>query len=243
MYNDLAYSDSGMDLETMGVAKNYYRWIYELFKPYLGNKIVEVGAGSGYFSKLLLESRPESLFLLEPSRPMYEILVEQVKQLNMSAQILTFNATFREINNQIKLIRQPDSIIYINVLEHISEDEAELRAIHQTLDIGGRVFIFVPALRWLYGDFDRRVGHCRRYIKPELEDKCRRAGFKILRTQYFDLIGIIPWWLIYCVLKSTRTGGKAAGIYDKFIVPLEKKLELIAPPVIGKNLILVGEKR
>jgi SAM-dependent methyltransferase len=231
-----------MDLETMGIAKNYYRWIYELFKPYLGSRIVEVGAGTGYFSKLLLDSKPESLFLIEPSQAMYEILTAQVKQLDISVRVDTYNATFREISKQIKSMQQPDSIIYINVMEHIPEDEAELSAVHQTLDKGGRVFIFVPALRWLYGDFDRRVGHCRRYTKPELEDKCRRAGFKILRANYFDLIGIIPWWLIYCVLKSTRTGGRAAGIYDRFVVPIEKKLELIAPPLIGKNLILVGEK-
>jgi SAM-dependent methyltransferase len=232
-----------MDVETMGLAKNYYRWIYELFSPYLGHRIVEVGAGTGYFSKLLLEGTPQSLFLVEPSQAMHEILSKEVRLLNSSAIIMTYNASFNEVNETIKSISQPDSIIYVNVMEHISDDEAELRAIYNTLDKGGRVFIFVPALPCLYGDFDRRVGHWRRYTKAELEDKCRRAGFKILRAKYFDLIGIIPWWLVYCVLKSTRTGGWAAGIYDRFVVPFQKRIESFAPPVVGKNLFLVAEKQ
>jgi predicted SAM-dependent methyltransferase len=142
---------------------------------------------------------------------------------------------------EIKTVRQPDSIIYVNVLEHISDDEAELRIIHETLSPGGRAFVFVPALSWLFGEFDRSIGHYRRYSKPELEQKCGRAGFRIVMSKYFDLIGVLPWWVKYRLLKSNRLEPRVVQLYDKF-VPLVSVTERFVTPPLGKNLILVAEK-
>ena len=63
----------GKDLESMSFAKNYHRWILEIFLPFLGKRIVEVGAGSGSFSELLLSHNPKSFSLVEPSK-MFQLL-------------------------------------------------------------------------------------------------------------------------------------------------------------------------
>lgn len=234
----------GTELEAMSGASNYHRWILEIFKPYLGAHLVEVGAGIGSFSDLVLNHHPcETLSLVEPSDSMYERLAAHVQQLDTSASVDTYHATFVEAADLIKTRHAPDSIIYVNVLEHIADDEGELDAVRLTLSECGRVFIFVPALQWLFGTFDERVGHVRRYSKSELEQKLRRSGFKIVRSAYFDFPGIGPWWLKYRLMKSVTMEPGAVKFYDRFIVPTVRRIESVITMPIGKNVIAIAEKR
>lgn len=227
----------------MSFAENYHRWILQTFVPYLGMRLVEVGAGTGSFSELLLEQPIESLTLVEPSGEMFKRLQERIESRGaIAARIKTFNTVFADVAAQIKSLQQPDSIIYVNVLEHIANDERELKLAHRTLPIGGRIFVFAPALRWLHGSFDKLIGHRRRYTLDELSEKCRRAGFKIVRANYFDVIGIAPWWIKYCLLKSERMEPAAVKFYDELVVPVAQKMESMIKPGIGKNIVLIGEK-
>lgn len=232
----------GRDLEAMAFAQKYHRWILETFKPHLGQRLVEVGAGAGSFSEMLLELPSESFSLVEPSKEMYALLASHVGGLQTGARIKTYNSIFSSVAEEIKTSQQPDSIIYVNVLEHIEDDEAELRMIHSTLEKGGRAFIFVPALRWLFGKFDESIGHFRRYTKRDLEEKCLRAGFKIISSRYFDVMGVAPWWLKYRLLRSSSMEPRAVELYDKYFVPLTKAAERRIKPPLGKNIILVAEK-
>jgi SAM-dependent methyltransferase len=235
-------SYEGNDLESMSFALNYHRWILELFAPYLGSRLVEVGAGTGSFSELILERKPESLTLVEPSRAMHAILDGRAREWATRADVETRNGVFAVVADEVCVRRRPDSIIYVNVLEHVHDDEAELRAVNRTLGRGGRVFIFVPAFKWLYGGFDRRVAHLRRYTRPELEMKCVAAGFKVLKSVYFDFPGIAPWWVKYCLLKSDEMEPGLVKLYDRCVVPFVKVAERIVPPPLGKNILLVAEK-
>ncbi len=228
----------------MSAALNYHRWILEIFKPYLGAHLVEVGAGIGSFSELILSQHVcKTLSLVEPSDSMYERLAAHVQQLDTSASVDTYHATFVDAADLIKTRHAPDSIIYVNVLEHIADDEGELDAVRRTLSECGRVFIFVPALKWLFGTLDVRVGHVRRYSKSELEEKLRRSGFKILRTTYFDFPGVAPWWFRYCLMKSDTLEPGAVRFYDRFIVPAVRRIESVVTMPIGKNVIAIAEKR
>lgn len=118
----------------------------------------------------------------------------------------------------------------------------ELQAVHQTLSARGRLFLFVPALSWLYGAFDARVGHLRRYTKNELEEKLKRAGFRIVLLSYFDLAGIAPWWIKYRLLRSADMKPGSVRFYDRFIVPAVSRIEARLRLPLGKNLIVVAEK-
>ena len=233
---------AGRDLEAMSFAVNYHHWILSVFRPYLGTRVVEVGAGTGSFSELLLGHPMESLSLVEPSAAMHRILQDRIAQLRPVVKIESYNSTFVEVAEQIKARQQPDSIIYVNVMEHIPDDGIELKAIWRTLARHGRAFIFVPALPWLYGNFDREVGHFRRYTKPEFEDKCRQLGFKILKSAYFDLAGVLPWWIQYRLLKASTLKPGAVKFYDKYVVPATRAIESAIKPPIGKNLLLIVEK-
>ena len=132
---------TGREMESMDFAVNYHRWILEIFRPFLGKRIVEVGAGTGAFSQMLMETNPESLTMLEPSANLFPLLVERMGSDR------ALQGTLREAS-----VSNPDSILYVNVLEHVENDEAELADAHSMLAPSGRVFIFVPANRWLMSD-------------------------------------------------------------------------------------------
>jgi len=222
----------------MSLAVNYHRWILEIFEPYLGRWIVEVGAGTGSFSELVSKHKPEALSLVEPSEEMHGMLNERVGRLDSPTQIETYNTVFAGVAERLKATQRPDSIIYVNVLEHILDDEAELATVHRTVrtvSSGGKVLIFVPALPWLYGKLDEHIGHHRRYTKSELEGKCRYAGFKIVECRYFNIAGIVPWWLKYRLFKSSTMEPLTVKTYDKYVVPASRAIELVIRPPIGKT--------
>ena len=236
MSESVAYS--GRELEAMAEAANYHRWILDVFKPYLGQHLVEVGAGLGSVSELIVGRHScQTLSLVEPSEVMYQTLVARARQMNNT------RTRVRALASQIKALQEPDSVLYINVLEHIEDDEAELRSVRQNLAEAGRVMIMAPALTWLYGRLDARIGHFRRYRKRELEEKLREAGFRILQSNYFDLPGIVPWWIKYRLLRSETMEPRMVRLYDRFIVPPVRRIEVRFPPPIGKNVIVIAEKR
>lgn len=224
----------------MAFAPNYHGWILDRFRPYLGRRVAEIGAGTGNFARLLLRERIDSLHLIEPSSAMFQHL-PAVAQREPLGRVTLHNALFLAVAQQLK-VAQIDSIVYVNVLEHIAEDERELAGMNEVLPRGGRIFIFVPALPFLFGSHDSAVGHVRRYRRRELAAKCRNAGFTVLHIGYLDIVGIIPWWIKYRLLRSTRMEAGAVRLYDGAVVPIVSRLERWLPPPIGKNLVLVAEK-
>jgi SAM-dependent methyltransferase len=233
---------AGKDLEAMSFAVNYHRWILSIFEPHLGQRIVEVGAGTGSFSELLLERRLGSLSLVEPSTAMHQQLCRRMEELRPSVTVKTYNDVFADVAEEIRSTAQPDSVIYVNVLEHIADDVNELNVINRTLNAGGRLFIFVPALSWLHGSMDRQLGHFRRYTRTELERKCVAAGFRVIVSRYFDVMGVLPWWVKYKLLRSKEMEPGAVRFYDRRVVPIAKTLETSITPPIGKNVLLIAEK-
>ncbi len=226
----------GKDLEAMSFANNYHRWIVSEFSPYLGAHVAEVGAGIGNFSEFLLQAGVQQLSTFEPSSNMYPALEEKFSQISS---VDTYNCFFEETSE--KFVATFDALAYVNVLEHIENDRLALEHAHQTLKQDGHLLIFVPALKFLYSELDRKVGHFRRYTKQELVDVVSLAGFRIDEVKYFDVMGIIPWYIAFVLLKQT-TSGANVSLYDRVVVPLMRRIEGIVTPPIGKNLLLVARK-
>jgi 2-polyprenyl-3-methyl-5-hydroxy-6-metoxy-1,4-benzoquinol methylase len=232
----------GRELESMWVARNYRRWILRRLNPFLGQRIVEVGAGDGSFSELLLERKPQSLTSIEPSANMYPLLVKKLARIDPGHTVRAIQSTLMDTALQYPEIGDTDSIVYINVLEHVEDDQSELRTAHSMLASGGRVLVFVPAHEWLMSRFDRKLGHFRRYTRESLMAKFKRAGFTIRFSAYFDVLGIFPWWLKYRILQSEEMEASLVRAFDRCGVPLSRAFDLITNFRIGKNVIVVGEK-
>lgn len=226
----------GTDLEAMSAAAKYPRWIVDEFRSSLGRHVVEVGAGTGAISALLLAEGPETLTLVEPSS-MFTQLTTNIPARDAAPRVLHHQALFAEIS--VQLAPQPDTVVYVNVLEHVADDETELRLIWEALSPGGRCLIFVPALRSLYSPFDRRLGHHRRYSKRELVTKAKAAGFEVATAKYFDLAGALPWFVRFRVLRARGLGAASVAVYDRWVVPVTRRLERLVRAPFGKNVLAV----
>ena len=224
----------GKELEAMSFALNYHRWIIGEFAPYLGETTAEVGAGIGSVSKLLLGTRIKRLFAFEPSQNMYPLLAKALLEDKRARAVNDFFSS-RYASEGF------DSVVYINVLEHIQDDRTELANALQTLKPAGHLLLFVPALAWLYSDFDKQIGHFRRYTRRALSSLVCEVGFILIRAQYFDVAGIIPWYVNYVILRNSM-GNASVSLYDKLVVPTMKLIEGVVPPPLGKNVLLIARK-
>jgi SAM-dependent methyltransferase len=234
MSNDKSPQYPGKELEAMSFALNYHRWIVDEFESYLGETAAEVGAGVGSVSKLLLRTRIKRLVAFEPSPNMYPHLEQELRH-EQRARVVNDFFSPRYAGEGF------DSVVYINVLEHIEDDRTELANALEILRPEGHLLLFVPALRWLYSDFDKQIGHFRRYEKTSLSCLVRDVGFALVRAQYFDLAGIIPWYINYVLLRNSMGSG-SVSLYDKLVVPTIRLIERSVTPPIGKNVLLIARK-
>jgi SAM-dependent methyltransferase len=223
----------GSELELLADTVNYPRWIVERFRPYFGETVAEVGAGIGTISKLILASGATRLLAFEPSTNLFAKLSEEMADEPRCVSINDYFCPERAAGC--------DSVAYVNVLEHIEDDASELRRAYESLRPRGHLLVFVPAHEWLYSEFDRGIGHCRRYTKRGLQELVREAGFELVSLRYFDLAGIIPWYVNFVLLKN-RPKRSSVRLYDRLVVPLMRRVESVVAPPIGKNLLLVARK-
>lgn len=224
----------GKDLEAMSFAKNYHAWILSEFAPYLGKRVAEIGAGTGSFSHLLLQSGIEHLEAFEPSKNMFPLLQSALEKDPRAKTHQVFFQGQEYINSF-------DALCYVNVLEHIDDDLQELSQARQALRDNGHLLIFVPALQWLFSKFDKKVGHFRRYDKSSLAHLVGRAGYSLVSTKYFDIAGILPWYINFVLLKNTLGGG-SVSLYDRGVVPIMRIVEGLWPAPVGKNILLIAKK-
>jgi SAM-dependent methyltransferase len=135
-----------------------------------------------------------------------------------------------------------DTVFYINVMEHVEKDAEEVARALACVKPGGHLLIFVPALPWLYGKADEMFGHFRRYTQSSLLKLLDRQPADVLRCQYWDILGVLPWWVSFVLLRRGVMSPTMVKLYDSAVVPVAKLLEGAAPPPVGKNLLLVARK-
>jgi glycosyltransferase involved in cell wall biosynthesis len=178
-------------LQSMRRARGLNRWVLEQFRPYIGQRVVEAGCGIGNFTELLLDR--ERLVCLD-SDPLYVEMMKwrlgHLENLRAEQFDLSDTAAYQTLKSE-----SVDTIVCLNVLEHIAPDEAVLRAYYDVLQPGGHAIILVPAHPSLYGPCDAAIGHERRYTQVELHTKIQAAGFEIVSMQEFNRLGVPGWWL------------------------------------------------
>ncbi|MBT3361010.1 MAG: class I SAM-dependent methyltransferase [Rhodospirillales bacterium] len=239
MYREMepATEYQGADLEALANLHRYQRWVIEIFLPYLSGRVIEFGAGVGNISTLI---RPHvaTLDLVEPSANLVISLKRRFGDTDCVA--------IYEESLESRLLETADetyeSIVLVNVLEHIEDDAMALEGFYRILKPGGHLLLFVPALEFLFSDLDVVLRHFRRYQRPELNRRTTGAGFDIVKSRYFDVLGVFPWWLLNTKMGATEFNPVLASIYDAVFVPLSRGLESLAPPPFGKNIILVARR-
>ncbi|MGB9715569.1 MAG: class I SAM-dependent methyltransferase [Thermodesulfovibrionales bacterium] len=224
-------------LNLLKEADAYNRWIFQKMKPWIGKRILEVGCGIGNITGLLLSYG--KVFVSDINIEYLQIVEKKFKDNPNFQGSIMWNITenpSRDLYNAI------DTIVCCNVLEHIEDDESALKKFYQLLPFDGKLIIIIPALKILYNPLDHELGHFRRYNKSEVIKKLKSCSFKILYIDFFNISGIIGWFINGNILKRRFLSRKQIKIFNKF-VPILLRLEKIVPSFIGLSIIAVGEKR
>lgn len=219
-------------LENLKQADRYNNWIVEQIKPYLGNNVLEVGCGNGNFT-VFLAQQCDRVTGIDINKEYVEIAQKRLaKQTNVT--ILEEDITKLQSKNSF------DTIIMLDVLEHIKNDVTTLQQLNTLLQPQGKLIIKVPALNYIYGEMDRAIGHYRRYNKNTLVDTFQKANFTQPKVWYFNLAGIPGWWF-NSILKRTTPPSQQVNLFNK-VVPILSTVESIVKPPIGLSLFAVAIK-
>ncbi|HEU4562186.1 MAG TPA: class I SAM-dependent methyltransferase [Longimicrobium sp.] len=230
------FTYSGEELDALGEARNYYGWISSRFAPYLGERIVEVGAGIGTFTAVLLERRPTArVTAIEPAENNFPRLARRF------AADPRVTAVHGYLDGAVP-DASADAVVAVNVMEHVEDDAGFLRAAAAATTSGGHVLLFVPAVPALFGSLDEVFEHCRRYTRRELDGKLRAAGLTPVSVRYMNFPGMLAWWLWAKVLRRRTITDRDARVYDRWVVPLVRAVETVVPPPIGNGLLAIARK-
>jgi SAM-dependent methyltransferase len=221
-------------LDNLDGAEKYARWIFAFLEPYLGRDILEVGAGHGTFTDLLAR-RNARVVATDLSDRCIDVLRERFSAVP--------NVEILPGDTSVSARRGPfDTAILINVLEHIEDDDLALRHLWDSLKPGGRLVLWVPAFQRLYADFDRRVGHFRRYERRGLRFQLSRAGFSVVQVHYANAIGAMVWWVVARQLGATPTRRSSVTAFDRYLIPIIRRMESRRPPPFGQSVFAVAAR-
>jgi glycosyltransferase involved in cell wall biosynthesis/precorrin-6B methylase 2 len=231
---DLADSELATTLESLDDATNYADWIVELIAPHLGTKILEVGAGHGVLTERL--ARHGQVTASEPSERAVKLLHERFAD-QPSVSVVHADAKGAVEGPQY------DSIVLINVLEHIYDDVETLRVLKQGLRPGGTLIVYAPAFNSLYSNYDRIIGHHRRYRVKTVSLAVTRAGLEIVEARYVNSVGFVAWMAYAKALGQIPTKSWSTRLYDRAAIPVLRRIEYDRHPPIGQSVLCIARRR
>jgi glycosyltransferase involved in cell wall biosynthesis len=226
-------------LRRMATLNPYNKWLHERFEHFLGDRILEVGAGVGNQTRFFLGER--SLVIASDIEPHYlrELTARFAHREKVRIDSFRFPLS-ADRRDELKSARI-DTVVCLNVLEHIEDDTTTLRDFADVLAPGAHLVLLVPALKGLYGTLDEHLSHFRRYSLEELRAKLMDAGFEIENIRFLNRPAVPGWWLNSRVLKR-RVMPKGQLRLFKWIMPL-LKLEERNPPSFGLSLLALATRR
>lgn len=223
-------------LKQLSEISRYNRWIYDQFAAALGPRILEVGSGTGNITQFLLAGHRAVVATDVLPKYRQEIATRFAEQPNL--QIRSFDL---DRVAPAEFLAQPfDTVVCLNVLEHIEDDCFALRQMREVLNVGGRLALLVPAHQFLYGAFDEAVGHFRRYSKNALRTRLQEAGFTVQSLKFFNVAATLPWFINGRLLRRAYLPNEQVNLANA-LVPL-LKLEKVFGPPFGISLIAIAQK-
>lgn len=208
-------------------------WVFERMRDRLGSRILEVGCGIGTYTRRLVDAGEVVAFDPDPAS------VDHARAV-VGDRVELHVGGIEDVRSHVG--SGFDSVVCINVLEHIPDDVGALEAIHRWLRPGGVLHLLVPAHPWLYGSLDVGFEHCRRYRRRDLRALLERTGFRHDGVPYFNVLGIPGWFVAGKLLKQRELRPDLVRLYARIAPPFRFLEDRFGAP-IGLSLFTAAERR
>jgi len=224
-FSDYIYAEDVYGSQVLGRlnrAPRFTKWMADVIRPYVGEKVLEIGAGIG---NLTLQLIPRRMYWASDINPLYLTYLENI---GLNRPYMRVGYTDGENSESFPKEQKFDTVICLNVVEHLADDLAALNNIRGVLEDGGRAIVLVPCGPWLFGTLDEVLGHQRRYTKKQLVELAEKAGFHLENVMEFNRVGVIAWWLNGRLLRK-RTFGLWQIKMLNLLTPLFRVLDNFLP--------------
>lgn len=222
-------------LESVRRARGFNKWMLSQFRPFIGERVLEAGCGIGNFTEQLLDR--ERLICADLDPYYTEVIGRRYAHLsNVRTNRMDLSAAkdFEPIAEE-----KPDTVISLNVVEHIEDDLSTLKNYHDVLQPGGHAVILVPAHQWLFSECDRTLGHFRRYTRAMLSERMKEAGFEVVQTSEFNRLGVLGWYVSGKMGRKDLSPGQMK-LFNR-LLPIAKVIERF-DSLPGLSVIAIGRK-
>ncbi|HEY0357523.1 MAG TPA: class I SAM-dependent methyltransferase [Mycobacteriales bacterium] len=228
--------DTGLQsdvLEDLRTAVNYRRWLCSLGVPFFGDDVLEIGSGLGYYAADWADMG-------------VRITASEADPARLAQLTETFagdpRVRVRELAVPIEEEADYSTVVAYNVLEHIPDDVAALRAFRGLLRPGGAVVLVVPAFPGAMSRFDRAIGHQRRYTRAALSSALGQAGLHVERCHYVNAPGLLAWYVGMRLLGGRPKEGPLLSVWDRAVVPVERRIERYVRMPFGQSVFAVARR-
>jgi SAM-dependent methyltransferase len=221
-------------LEDLSAAVRYRRWLADLARPHLGDDPVEIGSGTGDYA-LEWADDAQSFTATEADESR---LVALRERLAGHPAVRVRGLTLGAPDAEPEAGRHSAAVAY-NVLEHIPDDLAAVRAMAALVRPGGAVVLLVPAFPSAMSRFDRAIGHQRRYTRASLTERLVAAGLTVERVRYVNPVGLLSWYVVVTALRGTPRDGVLLRVYDRAVVPVLRWFDRVPAP-FGQSVFAVA---
>jgi SAM-dependent methyltransferase len=221
----------GSELELFRDCLRWKTYVGDVVAPFLAGRVLEVGAGIGGTTRALCErGAATSWTALEPDPGLFEELEGNLRDVEIVEPTL---GTLEEIDAGSRF----DCIVYVDVLEHVEDDAAELRRAARRLRPGGHLVVVSPAHAFLYTAFDRAIGHHRRY-SPRALAALGPPGLSLVRRQLLDSVGLMASAANRLLLRQAMPTRRQLHVWDRWMIPASRLLDPVLRYRVGKSIMV-----
>lgn len=221
----------GSELQLFAQAHHWKAYFSDMIRPHLGSNVLEVGAGLGGTTAILTQGYRGSWLCLEPDAALAGTISQAIAAGELPEGCRVSTGTTATLPTEDKF----DSILYIDVLEHIEDDAAEAELAANRLSPGGKLIVLSPAYQWLYSPFDQAIGHFRRYSKRTLLSAIPKSLQRV-ELSYLDSVGLLASAGNRLVTRSSSPSAAQIGLWDRAMVPVSRILDPLILHSFGKSL-------
>ena len=234
--NDYRYV--GDELGLFAQASHWKRYLRGQIRPYLRGKVLEVGAGTGSTTAVLCDNMQTSWLCLEPDPRLADQISKAFADRRCTAAVEVYRGTLADLPDD----RRFDAILYIDVLEHIEDDQSEIARAMRHLEPQGVAIVLSPAHNFLYSPFDKSIGHFRRYNRPMLR-KLACAGLRCETLRYLDCAGMLLSLGNRLLARQSLPTARQIRFWDQVCVPVSRRCDRWTGWRLGKSILVVYRRQ